>query len=282
MCIIAIKHAGTPVNWELLDNCEDRNPDGAGYAILVEDKVLIRKGFFKNSDMKISFEDEKLDEETLTKSTIMFHYRIATHGKVAPATCHPFPITDSIAELEQTSVDTDIAVAHNGMIDRMPDHKYLSDTMQYIRYYLAPLGDAIHSEGARNVVEHSVDGKLAIMIDDVENPIYLMGNFLTPKQHKGWIFSNDSYKGYSARTYTQSHPFIYDDSYYDDYFSFDDGGKLSLHAVDTDDNLTIKDSLDDGICDYCLTENAVSDEYLVDYRLCLACKQHINEESEIA
>ena len=93
MCIIAIKQAGTPVDWSILDACDLNNPDGGGYAFTTEAGVIIRKGFFHLDEMQAQLESETIDT---TAKTIMFHFRIATHGKVAPSTCHPFPISSDV------------------------------------------------------------------------------------------------------------------------------------------------------------------------------------------
>lgn len=185
MCIIAIKSAGTAVDWTILDNCEVANPDGAGYAYVRGDEVVIRKGFFDNETMLKALDNERIDQ---TETEIMFHFRIATHGKVAPATCHPFPMSENRKALCELDTTASMAVAHNGVIPFMPKDKMYSDTMQYISMYLAPLGEQIHNPAVRDVVEHSADSKLAIM---TPNELYLLGSFI---EDNGWTFSNASYE----------------------------------------------------------------------------------------
>ena len=96
MCIIAIKSAGVPIDWDILDNCELSNPDGAGYAYVRDGEVVISKGYFTNEEMRAVIEPELGNG---TGVEIMFHFRIATHGKVAPSTCHPFPLTNDRQEI---------------------------------------------------------------------------------------------------------------------------------------------------------------------------------------
>ena len=185
MCIIAIKSAGTAVDWTILDNCEVANPDGAGYAYVRGNEVVIRKGFFNNETMQDALDNEPIDQ---TRTEIMFHFRIATHGKVAPATCHPFPMSENRKALCDLNTTSPMAVAHNGVVPFMPKDKTYSDTMQYISMYLAPLGEQIRNPAVRDVVEHSADSKLAIMTPE---ELYLMGSFI---EDDGWIFSNASYE----------------------------------------------------------------------------------------
>lgn len=184
MCIIAIKSAGVPIDWDILDNCELSNPDGAGYAYVRDGEVVISKGYFTNEEMRAVIEPELGNG---TGVEIMFHFRIATHGKVAPSTCHPFPLTHDRQEILKLQTTTSVAVAHNGVIPFMPKDKVLSDTMQYILLYLAPLGDRLNDESVRNLIEHSADSKLAIMTAD---ELYLIGQFI---EDAGWTFSNNSY-----------------------------------------------------------------------------------------
>ena len=189
MCIIAIKQAGTPVDWSILDACDMNNPDGGGYAFTTESGVIIRKGFFHLDEMQAQLESETIDT---TAKTIMFHFRIATHGKVAPSTCHPFPISSDVGELTQTDFLASSAVAHNGIIPNMPDDRKLSDTMLFIRDFMAPLEDKIMDEAVINLIGLSARSKLAIMTED--DQLILIGKFIDT--YDGWLFSNTSYKPY--------------------------------------------------------------------------------------
>jgi len=185
MCIIAIKKSGTPIDWNMLDTCDLNNPDGAGYAYATTDGVVISKGYFGNDEIERAIKAEGIDTTALT---MIFHFRIATHGAVNEGTCHPFPMTSDVDALTATDVIAPIAVAHNGIIPRMPNDKDLSDTMLFIRDYMAPLGDSINKDAVRNLISKLAASKLAIMTP--EN-LYLIGDFI---DKDGWLFSNDTYK----------------------------------------------------------------------------------------
>ena len=187
MCIIAIKPENTPIDWGILDTCEFANPDGGGYAYAEGGKVHIRKGFFTNKHLKHSLKQDGIDT---TKTLIMFHYRIATHGKVAPATCHPFPITKDTAELCELDVSSDMAIAHNGIIPAMPNDRLLSDTMQYIRLFIEPLGEKVLAPAIQALIAHGSTSKLALLTPD---GVHLMGHFIDDPV-SGWLFSNDSFE----------------------------------------------------------------------------------------
>ena len=199
MCIIAIKPENAPIDWGILNNCERSNPDGGGYAYAIGNKVIIRKGFFTNDDIKRSLDSEGID---LTATQIMFHYRIATHGKVAPATCHPFPLSSDTDELCELDLETNIAVAHNGIIPNMPDDSLLSDTMQYIKLYLAPLGKRILNRTVQDLVTLASSSKIALLTPD---GVHLLGEFILDKK-SGWTFSNNSYIPYGQITWKKTTP----------------------------------------------------------------------------
>jgi hypothetical protein len=237
MCIIAIKQAGTPVDWSILDACDLNNPDGGGYAFTTEAGVIIRKGFFHLDEMQAQLESETIDT---TAKTIMFHFRIATHGKVAPSTCHPFPISSDVGELTQTDFLASSAVAHNGIIPNMPDDRKLSDTMLFIRDFMAPLEDKIMDEAVINLIALSARSKLAIMTED--DQLILIGKFIDT--YDGWLFSNTSYKPYySSKIKGSTNTFL------------DEQWKGYLDALDLDTGY--EDTL--AYCDACSTEFETKD-----------------------
>ncbi len=162
MCIIVIKESGTPVDWDMLDVCDANNPDGGGYAYNSPDGVVIRKGFFFIEDMEKALDAEPIDQ---TKSLIMFHFRIATHGEINEGTCHPFPMSSDVEKLTATNIVAPIAVAHNGIVPGMPRDKKLSDTMLFIRDYMAPLGRLIKKKSVQTLVEELASSKLAILTE---------------------------------------------------------------------------------------------------------------------
>ena len=189
MCIIVIKESGTPVNWDMLDVCDANNPDGGGYAYNSPDGVVIRKGFFFPEEMEQALDAEPIDQ---TKTLIMFHFRIATHGEINEGTCHPFPMSSDVDKLTATNIVAPIAVAHNGIVPGMPRDKKLSDTMLFIRDYMAPLGRLIKKRSVQTLVEELASSKLAIL---TEGGVTLLGNFI----HKdGHYFSNSGYKKYTT------------------------------------------------------------------------------------
>tara|TARA_Y100000310_G_scaffold310126_1_gene355010 strand:- start:32 stop:661 length:630 start_codon:yes stop_codon:yes gene_type:complete len=132
----------------------------------------------------------------------MFHFRIATHGKVAPSTCHPFVSTTSKRILKLRNTKTRLpVVSHNGIISNMGSGKdnYYSDTMLFIRNYLSKVNTGLHLKSIRNLIELGIDhSKLVIMT--LDDTYYIGSSFVTDDDFKGWVFSNSSYgKSYAKQ-----------------------------------------------------------------------------------
>lgn len=280
MCIIAIKQSGTPIDWDILDACDMNNPDGSGFAYPTDTGVKIRKGFFKIQELEQAIADEGIDT---TETPIMFHFRIATHGKVAPATCHPFPLSHLENQLTTLDMETEIAVSHNGIVPNMGKDRYLSDTMIFIRDYLAPLGTKVLDPAIQPLLEQAADSKLAFMTADGE--VLTIGKFITDN---GWKFSNDTYLRHWYDNLSSSAK----------HFSLGGSQPTSSERMDsewTDDDWdswckSAEDytKIDGGWMDYCdrcgkeyLEENLETSEYLggeEHWYLCDTCKEIIPTE----
>lgn len=197
MCIIAAKPAGVAMpSRDTIRTMWDGNRDGAGLMYLDGGKVTIEKGFmtYKSFAKKLDQLEKRLD---LTRTPVVMHFRITTHGGTKPENCHPFPITDSIGALKKLTSRTDIGVAHNGIIHIIP-RSGISDTMEYIASQLAPLKRALprfyENKNAMLLVKNAIDSKMAFLTK--EGKIYTVGDFVTDK---GVLYSNRSYIKSSLR-----------------------------------------------------------------------------------
>lgn len=197
MCIIAAKPAGVAMpSRDTIRTMWDGNRDGAGLMYLDGGKVTIEKGFmtYKSFAKKLDQLEKRLD---LTRTPVVMHFRITTHGGTKPENCHPFPITDSIGALKKLTSRTDVGVAHNGIIHIIP-RSGISDTMEYIASQLAPLKRALprfyENKNAMLLVKNAIDSKMAFLTK--EGKIYTVGDFVTDK---GVLYSNRSYIKSSLR-----------------------------------------------------------------------------------
>ena len=136
MCIIVAHPTGVRLPTEdEIKNCYDSNRNGAGMAFINKEtgQVRIEKGFFDFDKFLARYKSLELS----ISDPFLLHFRIATQGLVDKGNCHPFPITKRIPQLRSTQIETDIAVTHNGILWSNKNEKKLSDTMEYIRDFLA-------------------------------------------------------------------------------------------------------------------------------------------------
>ena len=235
MCIIVVKEAGIEMpDRETLERCFAKNRDGAGFMFADGKQVRIRKGFMTFDD----FEDALYDELAgfdMKETAIIMHFRIATHGKVKPEICHPFPVSSDPDDLRATSIDARFGIAHNGIISGRTTNENWSDTMDFVADVVAPLAKAlpnfIHNDYALEVLEGACLAKLAIINGAGE--IKTVGQFY---ENEGVKYSNTGYvkSVYNYSTYGR----LWDDDYY--YKAYPSMAKYGWY----DD-----DELDDGLDD---------------------------------
>lgn len=221
MCIIVAKPKNVKMpDVDTLRNCFDNNRHGAGYMKATGKSVEIRKGFMKWEE----FEKAITAEGDLTDCAVVMHFRIATHGKVQPSCCHPFPVTDDLKRLGSSECRDTLCAAHNGVIEGMATSDNVSDTMAYIIDVLSPLRrltpSLIYSEDALRIVEATLGSKMALL--DASGELVTIGDF---QEHSGVLYSNSSYT--KRVTAFRSYSSVWDD--YDDvYGGYLEGGQYRL------------------------------------------------------
>ena len=191
MCIICVspKRVRQP-NVTTIRRMFQNNPDGAGYMVARDGKVIISKGFM-NVDEYI----EAIRAEHFTaKDPVVYHFRISTQAGVNPQMTHPFPLSNRIEHMKVLDVECSCGVAHNGIIRLTTDrnnHEY-SDTALFIANYLSLIirepGD-LKDERVLTLIHRLAGSKLAIM--DGEGYIATVGEYIN---QKGLLFSNASFE----------------------------------------------------------------------------------------
>lgn len=209
MCIIIYKSKGTAakVEWDTLKTCFTNNPDGAGYAIAYNDKLLLKKGFMSFHDFKMSLE-QTLKGVNIHDAGILFHFRITTHGGTSRANTHPFPLgRDSLTDRKYTGLDA--CVAMNGICLSNTGYKSsISDTMDAVESLINPLykmyGDFWKKEDAHNIFSF-LGAKWAILEKDG-----MVTSFGAFHNLQGWTYSNYSYIERKAYQYSYTSPYTSD------------------------------------------------------------------------
>ena len=130
MCIIAISPKNNPIpSSDTRKKMFENNPDGAGFMYPYKGKVRIEKGFMTLDAMETRLQEVSKVIDT-TKTPMIFHYRITTHGGTSQANTHPFPVTNNRKLLQLTRVDASLGVAHNGIINCVKPKDGFSDTQE--------------------------------------------------------------------------------------------------------------------------------------------------------
>ena len=191
MCVIAYAAKGVDISEKEFRTCFANNPDGAGFMIYdpQKKKVHIRKGFMKFDELWNAVKDLPNDKDRV------FHFRIATSGKVSPECCHPFVLTDNLDEMRQTDVYSDIGFSHNGvMADFTPSEALnapYSDTMHFGAEILYPLRFKLYDESTQYLLKKAMGtNKYAIL---GKKGAIILGTWNTSKD-TGVQYSNTSYE----------------------------------------------------------------------------------------
>ena len=191
MCVIAYVSKSTELSEKEFRNCFVNNPDGAGFMIYDDKKkkVHIRKGFMNFDDFWNAVKDLPTDRDRV------FHFRIATSGKISPECCHPFVLSSNLETMRETDVFTDMGFSHNGvMSDFTPKEGMLSpysDTMYFGAQVLFPLKDKLYKESTQYLIKKAMGtNKYAIL---GKNGAIILGAWKTSPE-TGIQYSNTSYE----------------------------------------------------------------------------------------
>lgn len=212
MCIAIAKPIGVDIpNDDILTNCFNNNPDGAGFAFNHNNEVVIRKGYMKLKDFLDAF--HKYDEKFGFKNRgVLIHTRITTHGGTNPQMCHPFPINSDEGALKKIEYCSPFAVVHNGIISLTSSEatkkQDMSDTAIFVQKYLTKIAknkNWFNNKANIELIYELIDSKMAILNG---NGKIVMTNGFT--EDNGIFYSNSSYKENRYRK-------LYNWDWYDDY-----------------------------------------------------------------
>ena len=217
MCIAIAKPIGVEIpNDDILTNCFNNNPDGAGFAFNHNNEVVIRKGYMKLKDFLDAF--HKYDEKFNFKNRgVLIHTRITTHGGTNPQMCHPFPINSDEGALKKIEYCSPFAIVHNGIISltsgEATKKKDMSDTAIFVQKYLTKIAknkNWFNNKANIELIEELIDSKMAVL--NGNGKIIMTSGFT---EDNGIFYSNSSYK---ENRYKK----VYNWDWYDDY-SYDYG-----------------------------------------------------------
>lgn len=191
MCVIAYFEKDRELNKVELENCFEANPDGAGLMYYDKNKemVHIQKGFM---DFDSFWE---VASKLPTSLDRVFHFRIATSGKISGACCHPFVVSDNYEKMSRTDVWGRMGMVHNGvMYDYTPAEGMKSkhsDTMQFIKEVVSQLPEDVIMNTALQTLWNKAMGTNKYIVLSRQGTA-VIGNF-TQSQESGALYSNTSY-----------------------------------------------------------------------------------------
>lgn len=179
MCIAIYKPADKKLSKELLENCWDSNPDGAGFMYNHNGKLKITKGFMTFDRFFASFNN-------LQHKTAVLHFRIKTHGKANEENTHPFFVADNLG------------FVHNGIINKVStsSNKDMSDTWHFNEQFLKSLykmhPEFIENEAIQELIKEYIGYSKLIFMDNQDN-VWIMNEDKGEWSDGVW-YSNSSYK----------------------------------------------------------------------------------------
>lgn len=130
MCIAILAKEGKHLTDEQLQTCWTNNPNGAGFAYVKDEQLVIVKELLNFEKFKKLY---KKHIERAVDSPMLVHFRVRTHGDI------------SIPNTQPIRIDNDTAFIHNGVISCVATHKSHSDTVMFSLKVLRRLKRGFHN-----------------------------------------------------------------------------------------------------------------------------------------
>jgi hypothetical protein len=188
MCLIIVKPKKAKLKAEYIVEGARYNDDGCGFMLVKDGKVVIHKGMDNPLNLQL-----KLKEVTggdVDKYTVIYHFRIKTHGDKCPENTHPFPMTDSSEGLRALHTECDLAMAHNGQFKWAKTDTVLSDTQMAIKDMLCKFTfDDIKNKSVNKML-HMLFDKDKVCFLHKSGKFTLFGSWVVMD---GCMFSNESF-----------------------------------------------------------------------------------------
>jgi len=232
MCVILAcdEKTGKPTK-KMLKEAENMNDDGGSIAWIKGNKVRWEKGLKAKQIYKIV---KKVN------LPMVIHFRIATHGGVNKALCHPFPITDKVELF--TSGSADSVLFHNGIWSEYNKYALTAVVQHKIKF---PSGKMSDSRAMAWLVSHFGKSILNLMGDG--NKMCILTKKGIEYFGKGWCKvddikcsndhfdntydDNDTYQTADEKQTSLMSGNVYD-RYETDSILYDDSGEMSEFDID--------------------------------------------------
>jgi len=213
MCVIAAKAKGVnPPTEANMKSMFDNNDDGAGFAYVLDDRVIVEKGLMTWKDFERAYALFEKRVRTAGKDIkdipILYHFRIGTHGPNSEGLTHPFPISDKFKHLSALDYSADLVMAHNGIIHSVTPRTGWSDTQQYVSDILLPMAKSnkefYKDKHMHTIIDNTINGSRFVFLDKDGN-FEFVGSWKESddKDLKGIKYSNLNHEtpAYGFRSY---------------------------------------------------------------------------------
>jgi hypothetical protein len=191
MCVVIAKPVGSKLSISTLKRCWDSNNQGAGVSWCDRGEIFIEKGFMEWDSFKGFWESRDW-----TKIPAIIHFRIATHGGINEENTHPFWVFPS-----------QLAFAHNGIMDFTREFDHISDTQVFNRYVLKQLPrNFLSNSGIRLMMEDYIGQSNKLVFLNREGQLSIINEGGGNWEGNGCWFSNSFWK----MTYSRS-GWVYED-----------------------------------------------------------------------
>jgi len=238
MCLLTFIDKNQELPYENARNGAIQNPDGFGFAIHADSKIVMDKDM---DFQKLWARWEKARE--VHRGYALWHFRIGTHGAQSLDNCHPFVLDD-----EQT------VVAHNGILPiTLPYKDSRSDTNIFANVVMPRLGGVQYLNDKDNcdaLEKWACTNKLVFLSADPRSEwSYYIVNMDLGHWDAGVWYSNRSYVPFTYRSWAPGPyrtPYLGwddDDDYYDGYGHF--SGRTGQVSAVADETNSIQEELND-------------------------------------
>jgi hypothetical protein len=181
MCVIIHKPEDNDIPEEIFKKCWAKNPDGTGFMYIDSGNVQIVKGLMQYEEFIKQY--QKYD---CIHKEVVFHFRLASAGKVTPDQTHPFWV------FQDGELKKDLAFVHNGHIVKYDEfNTEKSDTILFKENILMKLPrDFLFNEAIMELINDYIDYSTIIFMHQ-NGTIKMIGNIVDSIFLKGSWFSND-------------------------------------------------------------------------------------------
>lgn len=177
MCIaIYCRPGAAPLSRETLENCWYNNPDGMGLAYARDGQLHVYHSLLDFDELYQHY------LESIGHPCVL-HFRIATHGSVSVANCHPFVVPNT---------DNQIVLVHNGILQGLSCVGDESDTRAFCRL-LGTLPTGWWDEPAIHELMAGYANPSKMVLLHADGSVLLVNEHFGQWNEDVW-FSNDSYK----------------------------------------------------------------------------------------